>query len=136
VLLPVDGSPSSDRAVRLLIGLHAKLAPLDVRVLHVDPPDVLQAHEPPIRDSGRRDPGPTGEEALKSATALLDDARIAYTSHVERGYVAATVVAHAKEHACDGIIMGTRGMGSSEALLGSIARQVIYLAEVPVTVVK
>jgi nucleotide-binding universal stress UspA family protein len=50
--------------------------------------------------------------------------------------VAATVVAHAKEHGCDGIIMGTRGMGSSEALLGSIARQVIYLAEVPVTVVK
>ena len=35
-----------------------------------------------------------------------------------------------------GIVMGTRGMGSTEALLGSIARQVVQLSDVPVTLVK
>jgi nucleotide-binding universal stress UspA family protein len=32
--------------------------------------------------------------------------------------------------------MGTRGMGSTGELLGSVARQVVSLAEVPVTLVK
>jgi nucleotide-binding universal stress UspA family protein len=32
--------------------------------------------------------------------------------------------------------MGTRGLGSTGELLGSVARQVITLADVPVTLVK
>jgi nucleotide-binding universal stress UspA family protein len=33
-------------------------------------------------------------------------------------------------------VIGTRGMGTTHAILGSIARQVIHLADVPVTLVK
>jgi nucleotide-binding universal stress UspA family protein len=32
--------------------------------------------------------------------------------------------------------MGTRGMGSTNELLGSVAREVVNLADVPVTLVK
>ena len=136
VLLPVDGSRSSDRAVRFLISLYARLAPLDVRVLNVQPPNVLKDDESATVGSADLNSQATGKEALKSALALLDDANIAYTSDVEDGFVAATIVAYAKRHGCDSIIMGTRGMGSTAALLGSITRQVIHLADVPVTIVK
>ena len=43
---------------------------------------------------------------------------------------------YAKSMNCDAIVMGTRGMGSTAELIGSIARQVISLSDVPVTLVK
>lgn len=132
ILLPVDGSDNSGRAVRLVIRLHAKLAPLHVHLLHVQVPLVPILDESASRDS----PDVAAEEAMASAKALLDAASVPYTSEIVRGYVGAMIVAYAREHGCDGIVMGTRGMGSTEHLLGSIARQVVQLAEVPVTLVK
>ncbi|MEO8303054.1 MAG: universal stress protein [Betaproteobacteria bacterium] len=136
ILLPVDGSDSSDRAVRLLIALCGKLASMNVYLLHVQAPDILNADKATSHEALNHEIAATGEEALTSARALLDGAGISYTSKTERGYVASSVVACAKANRCDGIIMGTRGMGSTEQLLGSIARQVIYLSDVPVTLVK
>jgi nucleotide-binding universal stress UspA family protein len=75
-------------------------------------------------------------DALAAAKALFDAAGVPCTSEIATGYVGATIVSHAREHGCDGIVMGTRGMGSTEQLLGSIARQVVQLAEMPVTLVK
>lgn len=68
--------------------------------------------------------------------ALLDAAAIPYASAVATGFVGSTIAAYATEHGCDAIVMGTRGMGSAGQLLGSIARQVIQFADVPVTLVK
>jgi len=76
------------------------------------------------------------ERALAAVEALLKAASVPYTSKTVRGYVGSMIVAYAKEQQCDAIVMGTRGMGSTEQLLGSVARQVIQLAEVPVTLVK
>jgi len=67
---------------------------------------------------------------------LLDRAEIPYGSEVRTGFVPSTIIQYARTMDCNGIVMGTRGMGTTEALLGSIARQVIYLADVPVTLVK
>ena len=135
ILVPVDGSENSDRAVRFLAGLYEKLAPASIHLLHV--------HAPAVPDTVEAIPGEeierevvTGESALQSARALLDSAAIPCTSTLEHGYVASTIVRYAADHGCDAIIMGTRGMGSNEELLGSIARQIILLASVPVTLVK
>lgn len=136
ILLPVDGSENSDRATRFLIGPYAKLAPANVYLLHVQAPMVSDGDKFVSRESIDQKLATTGEEALQSARTLLADARIPYTSEVERGYVASSVVEYAKGRHCAGIVMGTRGMGSTEDLLGSIARQVVYLADVPVTLVK
>lgn len=75
-------------------------------------------------------------EALDSAKALLDASAVPYTSEIASGFVGSTIVSYAREHNCDGIVMGSRGMGSTEQLLGSIARQAIQLADMPVTLVK
>ena len=130
VLIPVDGSPAADRAVRFVIGLHARLAPLRVRLLNVQLPHALP-HE---RSDG--DPATNAEQALRSARALLDEAGIACVSEWRTGYVAQAIAQYAKETACSAVVMGTRGMGSTDQVLGSIARQVIHLADAPVTLVK
>jgi nucleotide-binding universal stress UspA family protein len=73
---------------------------------------------------------------LAAAKTLLDAAAVPCTSEIASGYVGLTIVAYARERGCDGIVMGTRGVGSTEQLLGSIARQVVQLADMPVTLVK
>ena len=132
ILVPVDGSDSSARAVQLLIRLYPKLAPLEVRLLYVQVPVVrIGDDSPSAHSSETADRGP-----LATAKALLDEAAIGYMSDVAYGYVASTIVSYAREHGSDAIIMGTRGAGSTEQLLGSIARQVVQLADMPVTLVK
>ena|SRR5690348_1079644 len=130
VLIPVDGSPAADRAVRFVIGLHRRLAPLRVRLLNVQLPDALP-HE-----RGHGDPAARSEQALRSARTLLDEAGIACISESRSGYVAQAIAQYAKETACSAVVMGTRGMGSTDEVLGSIARQVIHLVDAPVTLVK
>ena len=144
LLVPVDGSPGSDRAVELVIKLHRDVTPVRIRLLHVLPPNdgiAVDSTRPLVRSDddaliGPDEETPDGKLALSSARALLDRAEIPYGSEVRTGFVPSTIIQHARTMDCNGIVMGTRGMGTTEALLGSIARQVIYLADVPVTLVK
>lgn len=132
ILVPVDGSEHCMRAARLVVRLHTGLASLNVRLLHVQVPLL------PIGDdqASPRSADAAAREALTAAKALLDAANVPCTSEIASGYVGSTIAAYAREHDCDGIVMGTRGMGSTEQLLGSIARQVVQLADMPVTLVK
>ena len=144
LLVPVDGSPGSDRAVELVIKLDRDVTPVRIRLLHVLPPDdgiAVDSTRPlvgPDKDPliGPDEEPADGKLALSSARALLDRAEIPYGSEVRTGFVPSTIIQYARTMDCNGIVMGTRGMGTTEALLGSIARQVIYLADVPVTLVK
>jgi nucleotide-binding universal stress UspA family protein len=131
VLLPVDGSPASTRAVRMVIALYLRLAPVSVTLLHVEVADGV-ADE---RLAGSAAPAPR-MDPMASAKTMLDHAGVPYATEVRRGYVASSIIDCAKAVNCDAIVMGTRGLGSTGELLGSVARQVITLAEVPVTLVK
>lgn len=131
VLLPVDGSPASTRAVRMVIALYLRLAPVSVTLLHVEVADGV-ADE---RLAGSAAPAPR-MDPMASAKTMLDQAGVPYATEVRRGYVASSIIDCAKAVNCDAIVMGTRGLGSTGELLGSVARQVITLAEVPVTLVK
>ena len=56
---------------------------------------------------------------------------------VEEGPVARTIVARAKHHDADMIVIGSRGMGNIEATLrGGVSHRVGMLAECPVLTVK
>jgi nucleotide-binding universal stress UspA family protein len=139
VLVPVDGSKDSDRAVAYAIGFVANSkAPVELHVLNVQPPIVSGGvrmffkHED--IESYYQD---SGQESLRSAREQLDKAGQAYVQHISAGPAGETIVAYAKEQRCDHIVMGTRGLGAmSGMVLGSVASKVIYLAEVPVTLVK
>jgi nucleotide-binding universal stress UspA family protein len=78
-----------------------------------------------------------GGDSLAEARRKFEAAGVAYTPTVLLGPVAETLVAHAREQNCDGIIMGTRGESTlRELLVGSVAHDVIRLADRPVTLVK
>ena len=78
-----------------------------------------------------------GNKALSDAMAFLDQAGIPFISHTRIGQVAETIAAVAKEMQCEQIIMGIRGVGKIFGLLlGSVANKVLYLVDIPVTLVK
>lgn len=136
VLLPVDGSESSARAVQMVIKLYRRLAPLEIRLLHVQVSDGVPADALGGSSGDRGDAFQADQQALNAAQAMLTQAGVPYTSEVRKGYVPPVIADYAKSMNCDAIVMGTRGMGSTAELIGSIARQVISLSDVPVTLVK
>ena len=138
VLLTIDGSESSDRAVKHLIHLVKSSHPMDVHLLNVQPPimsgEISFIATAKTVESLHHD---KGEKTAESARALLDDAGIQYAFRIELGPIAETIAQYAQNNQCEQIIMGTRGMSAiSNLILGSVATKVIHLAHAPVTLVK
>ena len=135
LLVPVDGSDNANRAV-----LHARAAAgtpsARVHLLNVQtPPRRLSSliTQDMIDEFYLRE----GQEAADEARKLLDDAGIDYTSHVEFGNPAVAINAYAREHGCQRIVMGSRGNGALAGILvGSVANQVLQLADAPVTLIR
>ncbi len=68
---------------------------------------------------------------------MQSDQNVSCKPLARAGQVAKTVVEVAREQGVDQIVMGTRGLGGIQGLLlGSVATQVIHLADVPVTLIK
>jgi nucleotide-binding universal stress UspA family protein len=139
ILVPVDGSSTSDRGLQEAIRL-AKLTGAQLRLLHVV--DVLaswQAAEVPSADLlewARK----AGEEVLVAARALVHAAgvpvdTVSYES--THGRVAELVADEALRWQADLIVLGTHGRrGVGRVLIGSDAEQVVRLAPVPVLLVR
>ncbi|MGH8730737.1 MAG: universal stress protein [Burkholderiales bacterium] len=139
ILLPVDGSENSLRAVRHVIAMKEQYRdPIEVHLLNVQLPVASGAvkmfiSRQQLNDFYRDE----GVVALKDARALLDQAGVSYQHHIGVGDLAGTVVSYAKEKQCRQIVIGTRGRGSfAGALLGSVAVKVIHLADMPVLLIK
>lgn len=139
VLIPVDGSESSDRGVDFLVktaGWYRE--PIEVHLLTV------HHHIPYGRAAGtvagdqiKQYYQDEGLVALKSARERLDAAQMPYTFHIGVGEPAEIIAQYARETSCDQIVMGTRGLGSvGGLLLGSVATKVLHVASVPVLLVK
>jgi nucleotide-binding universal stress UspA family protein len=140
ILLPVDGSQPSLRAVEHVI---------ENRGWYTDTPELHLLNIQHPMPYGHRVSSVIGHDkideyhreegmaALKPAMAKLDAAGLKYQYHIGVGDAAETIVDYARQKACDRIYMGTRGMGSvSNVLLGSVATKVIALSHVPVLLVK
>lgn len=138
ILLPVDGSENSDRAVRHLIAMAGHCGAMDVRVMNVQPPFLyIEALLKPRQEVVDAWTHKAGKDAARSACNLLDEAGIPYTLELVEGEIAETAVQYATQEQCDMIVMGTRGMGTvANLVLGSVATKVIHLAHIPVTLVK
>ena len=138
VLVTIDGSKSSYRAVKHLIHLVKSSEPMDVHLLNVQPPVMAGEISPNVATQTVENLHyDRGERTTASARALLDDAGIQYTFRVELGHIAETIARYVQNNQCEKIIMGTRGMSAmSNLMLGSVATKVIHLVDVPVTLVK
>ena len=138
ILLPVDGSNHSDRAVRHVIsevnaGAGTQVALINVQA-PIDAPELL-GHMPECEIEAMQET--RGGDALESARKLLEKAGVPYTPSVLIGEIAETIDQYAKENGCEKIVMGTRGMGAiGSVLMGSVATRLLSLTELPVTLVK
>jgi nucleotide-binding universal stress UspA family protein len=139
ILLPVDGSENSLKAVHQVIAMKDQYRePIAVNLLNVQSPVASGAvkmfiSQQQLNDYYREE----GMKALAPARELLDKGGIAYEHHIGVGEVAGTIASYAKDKRCQQIVMGARGSGGFVgALLGSTAVRVAQLAPVPVTLVK
>jgi nucleotide-binding universal stress UspA family protein len=136
VLLPVDGSDQSGRAIDFFLTHIVHIGPVEAVLLYVHPASETRAlamH----RDVVLAELGRSAEEVVAEPRQRLDAGGISYKQRFEIGDIAQTIVKVAQEEDCDQIIMGTRGHGAMAGLLlGSVATKVLQLTDVPVTLVK
>ena len=135
ILVPVDGSLNSDRAVRFAIDLLKSGG-----TLHL-----LNA-QPRLSGATRTFVGKAdidafhreeGEKALASAVRLGADAGVPVEKHISVGQPGELTAEFAQRAGAKLIVMGTRGhTGLAGMLLGSVAQDVIARADVPVCLVK
>jgi nucleotide-binding universal stress UspA family protein len=141
VLIPIDGSETSLRAVRRFAALAPHLQPTEVLLLNVQHPAAmteriaggrpseLQSLEAPLREAGLK--------LLAPVQAVLESAGISHAGHVEIGDPAETIAEFAKKYHCEHIIMGTHGLSAIASLvMGSVATKVLHFTSTPVMLVK
>ena len=133
ILVPVDGSPSSRRAVHLAAEM-ARAFGARLTLLHVAP-----VKELPVLMSEAEDP----REDQEAELVLGEEARIARGLGVEpsvvvrRGRTASQILRHVEKIRPDLLIMGTRGLtGARSILMGSVSRVISRRAKVQVVLVR
>lgn len=137
ILVPVDGSDNSNRAVDLVIDYAASGLIGEVHLLNVQPSvsgDVsafvgkraLQGYH---HDEGMKVLAPVEERVKRAGLSVV--------VHIGVGDPAEIINDFCVELGCDSIVMGTRGLGGAAGLLlGSVTTDVLENAKVPVTLVK
>lgn len=140
LMVPVDGSECSKRAVEFLVRKSQWFKDgVEIHLLTVHPPIPAGGRLGGMisHDKLNQYYHDEGIETLKSARAVLDAAKVAYTFHISVGDPAQVITQFARDKGCDQIVMGTRGLGEvTGAVLGSVATKVVHLATVPVLLVK
>ena len=138
ILVPVDGSPHADRAVAHAIELYKAGGEPEIHLLNVQIPidsghaRMFVSHDA-VKDYHREE----GQAALANARRLLDAAGVPYSHHIAIGHVADTIVRYAQEKGFGKIVMGTHGRsGLLDAMLGSVAHDVVKHSPVPVELIK
>jgi len=123
LLVGIDGSSNSDRAVTHAVALVRSGAARCLHLLNVQP--------------SRADQRSARDNALQSAQAQCAAASVASQSHMDAGQPAAVIVAAADRLGCDAIVVGMRGQtGLAGALMGSVAQDVVARGTKPVWLVK
>jgi nucleotide-binding universal stress UspA family protein len=130
LLLAVDGSPSSEKAVGIAAGL-AKTLGSEVLVFHVREIEIG-------RFSGQMEPPEEALELVNRVVSTLQEQGVVVKGEARSaplGRAGREIVEGAAAAEVDGIVLGSRGLSDwSALLLGSVAHKVISLAHCPVIV--
>lgn len=143
ILVPTDGSPLSKKAVRSAVSLAAKLG-AEVVALNVVPPYPTAYFEGGINVSVREvarieKQWKLNGEALARDVALAAEAAgvQAKAVTVRSDLVAEAILAAARKHRCDLVVMASHGRrGIKRLLLGSETQHVLTRGSVPVLVLR
>lgn len=141
ILVAVDGSEHSVRAVRYLIGLIQDGGLLggsvEVHLVNVQPLLPTRIARDMAGDELDRYYDEKSAEDTQKAVALLTQEGIAFTPHTLLGDAASKIAVASQSLGCDSIILGSHGNGFLAGIfLGSVAAKVIQLSDIPITLVK
>jgi len=76
------------------------------------------------------------EKVLEGAREQLAGVQNPVLTFSERGVASHVILEHAREHGCDLIVMGSRGLTGIREFLGSVSHYVVQHSPVPVLIVK
>jgi YjbE family integral membrane protein len=137
VLVPVDASTNSLKAVQQVAKDFARNTDMEIHLLHIQSP--LTRHAARFVSKRNLDDyhHTEAEKALKPARAILDRQGVPYSEHVEKGgQRAELIVAAAKRLRCDEIVMGTARKNSLTRMLeSSTTNRVLEMTPIPVEIV-
>ncbi|HWB49516.1 MAG TPA: universal stress protein [Stellaceae bacterium] len=139
LLVPLDGSAASQRALEYALGLAAAHPASGLVLLNVQTGDELGLWDPQARgDDERFAAARRSQKVLRRPFETCRERHLRCEVRAEYGdAVAETIVRIARETGADQIVMGARGLGRLRGLiLGSVTTQVVHLADIPVTLVK
>jgi nucleotide-binding universal stress UspA family protein len=136
ILVPYDGSPPAQNAVRHAVSAAGDEEIILLRVVEVADGMIdagLDIVKERIKESQAEGLGDVPEETL----TLLNEADVAFQVETVVGKPGREIVSFAEEHDVSQIIIGSHGReGVSRVLLGSIAENVVRRAPTTVTVVR
>ena len=134
ILIPVDGSAGSDRAVTQAISI-AALCESKLNFLYVANINQI-AINAYLSDAILAAVRKAGETILERAVNMVPS-DITYETFSETGSPAVTILDFEKQLKADLIVMGSRGLGLVKGvLLGSVSQYIVEQATCPVLVVK
>lgn len=143
ICVAVDGSPSSEEAVKAAAELAVKFD-ADLMIMHViRPMKIPQELQKFIREDDLLN---IRHSALESVGKEIMAKAVEIAEHypIERlqttilsGEPATVIIKEAKDKFADLVVLGTRGLGKLEgALIGSISRKVAEMSELNLLIVK
>ena len=139
LLLPIDGSECSKRAVEHVIKKVRLGGPAayEIHLVNVQPPLPSGITSFVSRDQVTGYQREESEKTLAEGRTLLDAAGVRYEAHAEVGPLAETIVKLADRLHCDEIVMGSQGRTAlADLLIGSTVTRVVHLTRLPVLLVK
>jgi nucleotide-binding universal stress UspA family protein len=137
ILVPVDGSPASLRALDFAIKMTDQNPDTSLVLLNVQNVSAMDMAGAAMGSDWQEAVSLASAKALKEAVGKAEAAGIGFKSIVRTGQTAETIAQAAHDEGVGHIVMGTRGLGSIQGLLlGSVAMKVIHLAQVPITLLK
>jgi len=136
VLIPIDGSPNCQFAVRHVIKQFMDNTAMETHLLNVQPPfnqDITRFVSRTSVQDYHRD---QAEKALGPIREMLNNFGIPYSVHIEVGDRAKHIADTARRLRCDQIVMSTARKNSLTRLIeNSVTNKVIELTSVPVEVI-
>ncbi len=140
ILIPVDGSPQADEAVR---SLQAFSPPNRILLLHcfsipqLAYPGTGMSVGREFSEAAEQELRKEGARILKKAASQLPAVCGEASQHLEVGDTASVILSMAQKESADLILMGSRGLGViQEHVLGSVSHQVATHAPCPTLIVK
>lgn len=139
ILMPVDNSEYSARAVREVLKVAAASGPdCRVTVFHVYPTFYYAYSQGKVMANYHEKIREHAEAITQDAIDQLNQAGISCARFLEQGdYPAEKIIHLAEDGLYDLIVMGSRGAGAfSSLVLGSVTNKVLHHVKCPVLVVK